>query len=201
MGVLSQTLPPSATSLGLDYIDKYTQAVIKNEIKRWPLPPAIDRADLLIEVHISLLETFGPAYAEDIGTALLAGFRGEAHERVKQTFLRCVRRGIGRPQWAFFKRRQREKKRGRNGPREVPLTEDREIPAPEGDRDRALDLESVLASFDEQRRTIWDGLVAGRTLREIGEELGFSQQQVQRRGREVAVQIGRYLGIAGRDAG
>jgi hypothetical protein len=64
-----------------------------------------------------------------------------------------------------------------------------------------IDLVSILESFDMQRRVIWNGLVAERTLREIGHDMGLSHQQVHKRSREVLNRVARYFEIAGKPVG
>ena len=73
----------------------------------------------------------------------------------------------------------------------------KEIASPLPAVDELIDLASILETFDVERRVIWDGLVAGRTLREIGAELGLSHQQVHRRSLEVLRRVARYFGHAG----
>ena len=69
-----------------------------------------------------------------------------------------------------------------------------QIARPRATIDVAIDLASIFGRFDEKRRLIWEGLVAGQTLREIGTELGLSHQQVHRRKLEIMNQVARYFG-------
>lgn len=196
MGAPPQSFANTTADVGLQFINRYARASVNNQFKTRPLPSGFEADDLVIEIHIALCETLGPTYAEQVGNAVLRQFQGTSDAEVKKELVRCVRRGIGRPQWNIGKRLQRDRSRGRHLPREEPIG-DKEIASPRDVTDRVLDLTSILESFDEQRRVIWERLVAGQTLREIGIELGLSHQQVQRRSLEVMKRIARYFGEAG----
>ena len=196
MGAPLQTLPRATADVGLQFIERYARASVKNEFRSRALPAGFDADDLVAEIHIALCETLGPDYPEQIGKALLNQFQGEMAAEAKRTLRRCVRRGIGRPQWASNKRVQRERSHGRHFPQEETLG-NKEIASPLPAVDELIDLASILETFDVERRVIWDGLVAGRTLREIGTELGLSHQQVHRRSLEVLRRVARYFGHAG----
>ena len=196
MGVPPQSFANTTADVGLQFINRYAQASVNNQFKTRPLPSGFEADDLVIEIHIALCETLGPTYAEQVGNAVLRQFQGTSDAEVKKALVRCVRRGIGRPQWTTKKRAQRDRSRGRHPPREEPLGDD-EIASPRDATDQVLDLTSILDSFDEQRRAIWDRLVAGQTLREIGIELGLSHQQVHRRSLEVMKRIAGYFGEVG----
>ena len=196
MGAPLQTLPRATADVGLQFIERYARTSVNNEFRSRPLPVGFDPDDLVAEIHIALCETLGPDYPEQIGKALLDRFQGETAAEIKRILRRCVRRGIGRPQWALDKRLQRERSRGRHLPQEETLG-DNEIASPLEAVDEVIDLASILETFDVQRRFIWHGLVAGRTLREIATELGLSHQQVHRRSLEVLRRVARYFGHVG----
>ena len=112
MRVPTRALPSSTSSIGLQFINRYAHVSVKNEFKSRGLPAGFEPDDLITEIHIALCETLGPTYAEQIGQAVLGRFQGEMHAQVKRTLRQCVRRGIGRPQWASQKRVQRESSSG-----------------------------------------------------------------------------------------
>jgi DNA-binding NarL/FixJ family response regulator len=196
MGSLAQTAATSAADVGLRFIDRYARASVHNEFRFRRLPAGFDSDDLVTEIHLALCQTLGSSYTEQIGTAVAARFEGEPNRELKRTLDLCVRRGIGRPQWASNKRLQRERRRGRRVPRQVSL-ECTDLASRRQSCDHVIDLATILESFDEQRRVIWHGLVAGKTLREIGTELGLSHQQVHRRSLEVLSRVARYFATAG----
>ena len=96
-------LPCAAADVGLQFINRYARASVKNEFRYRRLPSGFDRDDLVTEIHIALCEVLGSGYAELIGHAFLEGFQGSSHALIKRTLRQCVRRGIGRPQWAAKK--------------------------------------------------------------------------------------------------
>jgi RNA polymerase sigma factor (sigma-70 family) len=196
MRVPPQTSPGATADVGLQFIDRYARTCVNHEYRTRRVPSGVHRDDLIIEVHIALCETLGSAYAEQIGKAFSERFQGESNVDLRRTLRQCVRRGIGRPQWASRRRLQRERSRGRHLPR-VEALGSTPIASPPEAIDEAIDLASILESFDEQRQVIWEALVAGHTLREIGSKLGLSHQQVQRRSLEVLNRVARYFEIAG----
>jgi hypothetical protein len=191
-------------SEGFRWLEEMVHAFVRgDETRRGPLPGG-DRDDVAQEVNYKLLCEWGDDYPrrieslwqrEDDSGEPSGGSRDEPD---RQFVLDVINRAIARTHWTVNKRRQR------GLPEFVPITADVEgIPSPDPSEliDLAIDIRHCLESLSPIEQRIWRGRVEGKTVHELGVELGLNFRRVSEIAREVIGHIASTMqaGPAGRE--
>ena len=176
----------------VQWLERTIYAFVRHEEKRWGPLPSWDRDDVMQEVNYRLLREWGDHYPQRIeelrdreeGPGDDSG--GYEHGPDYQFVVGVINRAIARPRWTVDKRRRR------GLPALVPITGDVEE-APSRDTpetiDLAIDICRYMDGMSPVEQKIWRGRVEGKTMHELGEELGMDFRRVSEIAKAVVAHV------------
>jgi len=171
-------------------VDKCVRDVLALQVG-WRRLRDQDREDVIQNTHLFLCEFLGQDYMQRIASVVPHSKRGTTEYcEVRRKIAHAVSRAIGKQRWRSDKRRQRGLAREVSCDCEpstaVSIVATKLI-------NWEIDLSQGIANLGELESKVWRGLVAGKTTRNIGQELGIDFRRIAEIRRQIIRVLSSYL--------